>query len=154
MSEHAFDAGASGYDQIFAQFTRTFLPPYPNRRPCTRRVRAGVATGTGAAAWAAAEVVGHEGLVVATDFSVPMLEQARLKLGALPIRLAAMNGQALAFRSGTFDKVLCQFGLMFFPNSEKGMGSSGACSDTVDERWCRSPVLTRSAHFTTGSMQP
>jgi ubiquinone/menaquinone biosynthesis C-methylase UbiE len=32
-----------------------------------------------------------------------------------------MDGQALAFRDGSFDGVLCQLGLMFFPDPLRGL---------------------------------
>jgi ubiquinone/menaquinone biosynthesis C-methylase UbiE len=121
MSEHAFDAGASGYDQIFSRVTQALLPDLigaADLKPGERVLD--VATGTGGVARAAAEIVAPAGYVIATDLSVPMLKQARLKSGAVSMSLAAMDGQSLAFRTGIFDAVLCQLGLMFFPAPERG----------------------------------
>jgi ubiquinone/menaquinone biosynthesis C-methylase UbiE len=33
----------------------------------------------------------------------------------------AADGQALPFRSGSFDAVICQLGLQFFPNPARGL---------------------------------
>jgi ubiquinone/menaquinone biosynthesis C-methylase UbiE len=50
-----------------------------------------------------------------------MLEQARQRLAGRHVGLTASDGQALAFRDGSFDAVLCQLGLIFFPAPERGL---------------------------------
>src|SRR3712207_4632067 len=81
-----------------------------------------IATGTGLAAEAAADVVGASGHVVAADISPAMLDWARERLGALPnVSLSVEDGQDLGFRAGRFDAVLCNMGLMFFPNPVRGL---------------------------------
>jgi ubiquinone/menaquinone biosynthesis C-methylase UbiE len=64
----------------------------------------------------AADVAGPASRVLGVDLSLAMLRGARAKLGARPIRLAAMDGHTLACRDHAFDAVICQLGLMFFPN--------------------------------------
>src|SRR5207244_8085465 len=77
--------------------------------------------GTGESALVLAAVLEPGGSVVGADISLPMLQQARHKLDGRPIRLMAANGQALACRAGSFDRVVCQLGLMFFPDPVAGV---------------------------------
>ena len=79
-----------------------------------------VATGTGEAALMAISAVGHSGTVVGTDISPAMLEAARGRLSG-SLRTVVADGQALAFRDGSFDAVICQLGLMFFPDAARGL---------------------------------
>src|SRR5260370_26940640 len=69
----------------------------------------------------AADAAGPASRVVGADISLPMLRGALAKLGARPVRLAAMDGQALACRDATFDAVISQLGLMFFPDPLAGL---------------------------------
>lgn len=71
-----------------------------------------VACGTGVLAREALERVGPSGSVVGLDISAPMLALAE----RLQPRIHWHRGaaEALDFPDGSFDAVLCQFGLMFF----------------------------------------
>jgi SAM-dependent methyltransferase len=71
-----------------------------------------VACGTGVLALAALELVGPDGAVTGLDVNDGMLDVARRK-GA---RIDWRNGraEALPFPDATFDRVVSQFGLMFF----------------------------------------
>ena len=122
MSDLVYHAGATGYDQLFARTTRLFIPALLR----TARVAPGhrvldIATGTGLAAEAAAAAVGPSGYVVAGDISLPMLDKARRNLKGLSVGLAAMDGQLLPCPDGSFDAVICQLGLMFFPDPAGGL---------------------------------
>ncbi len=78
-----------------------------------------VATGPGTVARLAAVRLGSEGRVVATDIALPMLDIARAKpevAGAARIEYMESPAAPLAAPSGTFDVVLCQQGLQFFPD--------------------------------------
>jgi ubiquinone/menaquinone biosynthesis C-methylase UbiE len=78
-----------------------------------------VATGPGTVAPLAAVRLGSQGRIVATDISVPMLDVARAKpvvAGAAQIEYVESPAAPLAAPSGTFDAVLCQQGLQFFPD--------------------------------------
>ena len=83
-----------------------------------------VASGTGVVARAAARRAGQDGVVVASDVSEAMLRRSAAH-GALDY--AAMIGfreapaEALPFESGSFDAVLCQQGLQFFPAQQKAV---------------------------------
>ena len=59
--------------------------------------------------------------LVSTDLNPGMLEAARANLGDPDdIEFRAVDGTALPFESGSFDAVVCQFGVMFYP--DKGAG--------------------------------
>ena len=85
-------------------------------------VRAGqrvldVACGTGVVASVAAERVGAEGLVAGVDLNPGMLAVARsTPAGGAPITWHEAPADALPFPDGSFDIVLCQLGLQFFPD--------------------------------------
>jgi ubiquinone/menaquinone biosynthesis C-methylase UbiE len=80
-----------------------------------------VATGPGEAAAIALSRVGPRGLVVGVDISPAMLDTARTRLDGQRFWAAAMDAQALAFPDATFDCVVCQLGLMFFPDPARGV---------------------------------
>jgi ubiquinone/menaquinone biosynthesis C-methylase UbiE len=80
-----------------------------------------IATGPGTVARLAAMRVGLDGRIVATDIAPPMLEIARAKptvSGAAPIDYIESPAAPLTAPSATFDKVLCQQGLQFFPDRQ------------------------------------
>lgn len=78
-----------------------------------------VACGTGLITFSAAEQVGAEGTVLATDISEKMVahvrrEARRRQLGQ--VRAERMDAEHLAVPDGAFDAVLCGFGLMYVPD--------------------------------------
>ena len=80
-----------------------------------------VAAGTGAFSLAAARR-GAE--VLATDFSAGMLDKLASKSaaqGLSVVQTAIMDGQALQVADGSFDIVASLFGLMFFPDHDRGL---------------------------------
>lgn len=124
MSERFSGAAtAGGYDQAFGHVSRDFVPTLLR----VARVAPGqrvldIATGTGAAAEAAAAVVGPSGRIVAADISHPMLEKARERIGSLPnVSLTIEDAQALTFPAESFDAVLCQMSLMLFDDPARGL---------------------------------
>jgi SAM-dependent methyltransferase len=74
-----------------------------------------VAAGTGVVTEAVRKAV-PEAAIVATDLNQAMLDVAERRLGGDPIRFQQMDAQALDFADGEFDLLLCQFGVMFFPD--------------------------------------
>ena len=59
--------------------------------------------------------------LVATDLNPPMLEVARKKFGAAEkVDLRPADAMALPFEDGAFDALVCQFGVMFFPDRLTG----------------------------------
>ena len=122
MSEPLFSTAAEGYDAAFAPVTRLFIPALLR----AARIESGhhvldVATGTGAAAEAAAAIVGPSGSVIGGDISPSMLDVARRNLKGTGIALELLDGQALRYGDGRFDAVICQLGLMFFDDQALGL---------------------------------
>jgi ubiquinone/menaquinone biosynthesis C-methylase UbiE len=78
-----------------------------------------VATGTGAVALTAAQLVGPGGRVTGIDLSDAMLARVQEKahaLGLSNIDLHCMDAESLEFRRDYFDVILCGFGLFFVPD--------------------------------------
>jgi ubiquinone/menaquinone biosynthesis C-methylase UbiE len=78
-------------------------------------------TGTGEAALMMLPIVGASGLVVGADISPAMLVGARDRLDELSFWPVAADGQALPFSDDSFDVVICQLGLQFFPDPARGL---------------------------------
>ena len=117
------DEAAALYDQAFAHVTAYFMPFLLRAAgvvPGTRVLD--IATGTGLSAEAALAVVGPTGHVTAADISPAMVAKARELLGDAPnVSLSVEDGQALSFPDESFDAVLCNLGLMFFPDPVRGL---------------------------------
>lgn len=78
-----------------------------------------VATGIGEPSLSAAGIGGASSHVTATDIAPGMLDIASKRAqeaGATNIEFSERDAEALDFPPGTFDAVLCRFGLMFLPN--------------------------------------
>jgi ubiquinone/menaquinone biosynthesis C-methylase UbiE len=58
--------------------------------------------------------------IVATDLNPPMLEQASRRVQSPHVRFEIADAQALPFDDGSFDLVVCQFGIMFVPDKVRG----------------------------------
>jgi ubiquinone/menaquinone biosynthesis C-methylase UbiE len=124
MAELQFrESAAAGYDRAVGHMTRQLLPPLLRAARLAPGMRVlDIASGTGLAAEAAAEAVGPTGHVTAADISPAMLDRARERLGALPnVSFAVEDGQSLTFPAEGFDAVLCNMGLMYFPNPVRGL---------------------------------
>ena len=103
MTEPLYVGGAAGYDELFARVTQSFMPALLGAAQIAVGHRVlDVATGTGAAAKAAAGLVGPSGEVVAGDVSRTMLDVARRNLKDTPIDLEVFDGQCAAVSGGSF----------------------------------------------------
>jgi ubiquinone/menaquinone biosynthesis C-methylase UbiE len=59
------------------------------------------------------------GHVTATDLNAPMLEVARTKFrSGEQVEFQPADATALPFSDGAFEAVVCQFGVMFFPQKD------------------------------------
>lgn len=120
---HFPETAAAGYDDHVGQYTGKLVPrllEIAGLRP--GQIVLDVATGTGIAICAAAEIVGTSGGVVATDISPHMLDRARQRLASFPnASFSTEDGQALSFRDQSFDAAICNMGLMYFPDPGKGV---------------------------------
>jgi ubiquinone/menaquinone biosynthesis C-methylase UbiE len=114
---------ASAYDRWTGRWSRLFVPTVLAAAAVAPRFRVlDVSTGTGEAARMALSLVGTEGLVVGADISPAMLTGARTRLYGSPFLPVAADGQALPFGEASFDAVICQLGLQFFPDPVRGLG--------------------------------
>lgn len=78
-----------------------------------------VAAGTGVVTRALAAAL-PETEIVATDLNQAMLDDAATRISSPWVALRQADGQALPFADGSFDLVVCQFGVMFFPDRQQG----------------------------------
>ncbi len=63
--------------------------------------------------------------VVASDISEDMLAFAQAKIGDKPgLTFGQADGSALPYPDEAFDAVVCQFGVMFFPDKAQGMAEA------------------------------
>jgi SAM-dependent methyltransferase len=75
-----------------------------------------LAAGTGVVTRAALDVLPPTTEYVATDLNPDMLDQAMRVGTSRPVQFEQADAMALPFEADTFDLVLCQFGVMFFPD--------------------------------------
>lgn len=75
-----------------------------------------VAAGTGAVTRELAARLPGNVSIVATDLNQAMLDQAAAVGAGRPVEWRQADVMSLPFGDGTFDAVVCQFGVMFFPD--------------------------------------
>jgi ubiquinone/menaquinone biosynthesis C-methylase UbiE len=82
-----------------------------------------LACGTGVVARSVARLLGREGAVVALDRNPDMLSVAQAAAGreGLMIEWREDRAEQLPFAAGSFDLVICQFGLMFFADRQAAL---------------------------------
>lgn len=73
------------------------------------------AAGTGAVT-AALHAALPDAEIVATDLNQPMLDVAAARIGSNKVSFVAADALQLPFDDSNFDLVVCQFGIMFFPD--------------------------------------
>jgi SAM-dependent methyltransferase len=83
-----------------------------------------VAAGTGAVTRHLARALPSRVEIVATDLNPPMLERAAAVGTARPVRWQPADAQQLPFEDGAFDLVVCQFGVMFFPDKARAFSEA------------------------------
>ena len=62
--------------------------------------------------------------IVATDLNQPMLDHAAARLSSERITWRQADAQALPFEDAGFDVLVCQFGVMFFPDKAKAFAEA------------------------------
>jgi ubiquinone/menaquinone biosynthesis C-methylase UbiE len=81
-----------------------------------------VACGTGISTSFLANNLSKGSLIQATDYSQDMLDLAERYYPKLPgVRFSQADAQDLDFSDNSMDAVICQFGLMFFPDKSKAL---------------------------------
>ena len=79
-----------------------------------------IAAGTGIVTRSLRDCLPCSTELVASDLNLPMLEVARQKFRCGErIEFKPADATALPFSDGAFDAVVCQFGVMFFPDKDK-----------------------------------
>jgi SAM-dependent methyltransferase len=101
---------------IFEPYARDLAERLTARSP-TRVLE--VAAGTGVVTRAMASTLSDAASIVATDLNQPMLDQARTIAIARAVEWRQADAMNLPFGDATFDAVVCQFGVMFFPDKAK-----------------------------------
>ena len=83
-----------------------------------------IATGTGLAAIAAAQIVGPTGRVLGTDFALGMLQQAQKKIAALRltnIEFQYADADEQEFQESQFDVILCSSAIVYLTDIPKAL---------------------------------
>jgi ubiquinone/menaquinone biosynthesis C-methylase UbiE len=117
----AWSAVAEAYDRFSQQVTLPFAEDAARLVRIDRGTRVlDVAAGTGNFAFAAARRGAH---VLATDFAPGMVDRLKAKAREerLTVQTAVMDGQALELPDRSFDVAASIFGLLFFPDHDKGI---------------------------------
>lgn len=77
------------------------------------------AAGTGIVTRALMRLLPTSVSIVATDLNQPMLDHAAKQVSSSRVSWQKVDAQALPFPDAAFDAVVCQFGVMFFPDKQK-----------------------------------
>jgi ubiquinone/menaquinone biosynthesis C-methylase UbiE len=77
------------------------------------------AAGTGVVTRALASVLPKDVSIVVTDLNQPMLDHASSTLSSARVTWQQADALSLPFADGMFDAVVCQFGVMFFPDKPR-----------------------------------
>jgi SAM-dependent methyltransferase len=91
-------------------------------RPLSRVLE--IAAGTGVVTRALASVLPESASIVATDLNRSMLDEAAALGTRRPVEWRQADAMRLPFRDGTMDAVVCQFGVMFFPEKAKAFSEA------------------------------
>lgn len=123
-------ASSNVFTGSFAEVYDRYLVPMdfaPHGQRIAERVRAvsprsvlETAAGTGVVTRELARILPPEVGITSTDLNPPMIALAQSNLGSERIRWQQADALDLPFPDGEFDVVVCQFGVMFFPDKRKG----------------------------------
>ena len=83
-----------------------------------------IAAGTGVATRKLASVLPETASIVATDLNQPMLDLASEVGTKRPVEWRQADAMQLPFEDSVFDAVVCQFGVMFFPDKSKAFSEA------------------------------
>jgi SAM-dependent methyltransferase len=113
-----------------------------------------VAAGTGDQTVLAAQRVGATGCVLATDISVSMLKLASdtaAEAGLTNVETRVMDAEKIDLEPDSYDAVICQLGLMLFPDPVRCCEQCAECSDREEKlrHWYSRPrkkTLIKASH--------
>ena len=83
-----------------------------------------MAAGTGVVTRTLASVLPESASIVASDLNQAMLDQAVAAGTTRPVEWRQADAMQLPFEDGAFDAVVCQFGVMFFPDKAKAFAEA------------------------------
>ena len=83
-----------------------------------------IAAGTGVVTRHLAATLPGATSIIATDLNPPMLEAAKEAGTARPVEWRQADAMQLPFGDAAFDAVVCQFGVMFFPDKAKAFAEA------------------------------
>ena len=83
-----------------------------------------LAAGTGVVTRHLAQVLPPDVSIIATDLSQAMLDQAAATGSVRPVEWCQADAQLLPFPDQAFDVVVCQFGVMFFPDKTQAFAET------------------------------
>ncbi len=83
-----------------------------------------IAAGTGVVTRALASALPESVSIVATDLNQAMLDQAAAAGTKRAVEWRQADAMQLPFLDGTFDAVVCQFGVMFFPEKSRAFSEA------------------------------
>ncbi|MEX0649787.1 MAG: class I SAM-dependent methyltransferase [Candidatus Andersenbacteria bacterium] len=120
------DSIPKNYDRYLGPLLFTFTSADTARRVAAIGLKTGkvleIAAGTGITTEHMRNALPESVHIVATDISEAMLVFARQKRGHLQnVAWEAADAMDLLYEDNSFDAVVCQFGIMFFPDKEKGL---------------------------------
>ena len=114
------------YDRLFVPL---IFEPYA--ADLARRLRPGnprrvleIAAGTGVLTRALSTVLPPSASITATDLNSAMLERAAARGTGRTIVWRQADADELPFADGVFDAVVCQFGVMFFPDKRRAFSEA------------------------------
>jgi ubiquinone/menaquinone biosynthesis C-methylase UbiE len=125
-------------DKVFAgsipKLYETYLVPLifePYARDLAKRLKSimpsrllEVAAGTGVVTRELAATLPEKTSIVATDLNQAMLDQAAAVGVARPVEWRQADAMQLPFPDASFDAVVCQFGVMFFPDKPRAFAEA------------------------------
>jgi len=106
---------------IFEAYAADLVRRLASRSP-TRVLE--VAAGTGVVTRVLASVLPEHVSIVATDLNQAMLDHASSLGTKRPVEWRQADSMRLPFQDETFDAVVCQFGVMFFPDKAKAFSEA------------------------------
>jgi SAM-dependent methyltransferase len=131
MSQPSSDSAFSGsIPQIYERYLVPLLfEPYAvdvAARVATRQPQRvlEIAAGTGVVTRQLADALPSSCEIVATDLNQAMVDQAAAVGTSRTVVWRTADAQKLPFPDGSFDAVVCQFGVMFFPDKSKAFSEA------------------------------
>ena len=80
-----------------------------------------IAAGTGVVTEALARILPSDVTITATDLQPAMIERGKAKPGMERVNWQQADAMKLPFAGSAFDLIVCQFGIMFFPDKRASM---------------------------------